>query len=599
LFGGNADSIQDLNERVKAQGDMVRKLKTTAASKDDLKVAVDALLALKAELAAVQDPKSQPPTPQTAVKELTPKEKRILEKEAARDAKGSTGRKQGEVSATMEEIRQVRLDKMQAMRDAGVNPFQYTFDATIKAVDVQTKYADLLQDGQEDPEGQDYSMSGRVLIKRVFGKLAFFTLQDDTGTIQLYLEHNRMGDEAFNRIKEWSDGGDIIGVHGTIKKTDKGELSVYVKEWEMLTKSLAPLPDKWSGLKDRDTRYRRRHLDMIVNPEVRNTFRARSQIIASMRRSLDEDGFLEIETPILESQPGGAEAKPFETYHNSLDMPLTLRIATELHLKRLVVGGFDRVYEIGRIFRNEGLSTRHNPEFTSIELYQAYADFEDMMRLTENMISNIARDLTGSTIIPYQGEKIDLTTPWRRVPMHELVQDATGVDFLGLINTRDVEKARAAGIAAGVPADALNSKNTVGDIMNTCFEELCEASLVQPTFVTEHPIEVSPLAKPHRSKPGLTERFELFAVGREHANAFSELTDPVDQRQRFEAQAAKKAAGDEEACGVDEEFLGALETGMPPTAGLGIGIDRVVMLLTDSAAIRDVIAFPLLRKEAE
>ena len=459
-------------------------------------------------------------------KTMTPKEKRIAAKEA--EKKNKSGKKI-EVSQTMEEIRKGRLDKMEAMRQVGINPFQYTFDPTISALSVHDEFAGL-ENGQEDPHGKEVSMCGRILVRRVFGKLAFFTLQDNTGTVQLYLEEGRMGEEAFNRIKEWTDGGDIVGVHGTIKKTDKGELSVYVKEWNMLTKSLTPLPDKWSGLKDRDMRYRQRHLDMIVNPDVRKTFRSRSFIIAAIRRMLDTDGFLEIETPILESQPGGAEAKPFETYHNSLDMPLTLRIATELHLKRLVVGGFDRVYEIGRIFRNEGLSTRHNPEFTSIELYQAYADYEDMMTLTENMLATIAKDLTGSTVIQYQGEQIDLTPPWRRVPMNELVQEATGEDFLELMVNNNLDKAKSVSVAAGVPAEAVSDKTSVGDILNVCFEELCESNLRQPTFVMDHPIEISPLAKPHRNKPGLTERFELFAVGREHANAFSELTDPVDQR---------------------------------------------------------------------
>ena len=344
-------------------------------------------------------------------------------------------------------------------------------------------------------------------------------------------------------------------------------------------------------------RYRQRHLDMIVNPEVRQAFRDRAFITAQLRKRLDEKGFLEIETPILQSQPGGADAKPFLTYHNSLDMNLTLRIATELHLKRLVVGGFNRVYEIGRIFRNEGLSTRHNPEFTSIELYQAYADYDDMMALTEELVAGIAQDLRGTTRLQYQNQTVDLTPPWRRVPMHHLVFETCGVDFLPLMASGDVEGARAAARALGLAEEMLASKASPGEVLNAVFEERCEALLIQPTFVTDHPVEVSPLAKPHRTKPGMVERFELFMVGREHANAFSELTDPIDQRKRFERQAEKKAMGDDEACDVDEEFLAALETGMPPTAGLGIGIDRLVMVLTDSATIRDVIAFPLLRKE--
>ena len=430
----------------------------------------------------------------------------------------------------------------------------------------------------------------------MFGKLAFFELQDDSGSIQLYLEAGRLGDE-FKTIKEWTDAGDIIGVTGTIKRTDKGELSVYVSEWSMLTKSLQPLPDKWAGLTDVNKRYRQRHLDLISNAEVRKTFRSRAFIISSIRSILDKKGYIEIETPILESQPGGAEAKPFITYHNALEMELTLRIATELHLKRLVVGGFERVYEIGRIFRNEGLSTRHNPEFTSIELYQAYADYHDMMALTEEIITNITQALHGSLKIPYQGKMVDLTPPWRRAPMHSLVEEATGIDFLPFLETKDVVAARAAAVTANIPRGLVDGKETVGEVLNVVFEELCESTLIQPTFVMDHPTEISPLAKPHRSKKGMTERFELFIVGREHANAFSELTDPIDQRERFNKQAEKKAKGDEEACGVDEEFLNALETGLPPTAGLGIGIDRVVMLLTDSPSIKDVIAFPLLRKE--
>ena len=400
-------------------------------------------------------------------------------------------------------------------------------------------------------------------------------------------------------IKAWVDSGDIIGVRGTVRRTDKGELSVYAKKWTMLTKSAAPLPDKWHGLTDISKRYRNRHLDLIVNPDVRDTFRKRALITSALRRKLDEMGFLEIETPVLHSQPGGAEAKPFETYHNTMDMDLTLRIATELHLKRLIVGGFNRVYEIGRIFRNEGISTRHNPEFTSIELYQAYADYDDMMDLTESLVCEMCDAVSETRVLPYGDDQVSLERPWRRVTMNDIVkEEIPDFDFESLdpSNPDDLEKAKSAAKAAGVPK--VDDLTSIGYVLNSCFEELCEPKLVQPTFVIDYPIDVSPLAKPHRSKPGYTERFELFATGRELANSFSELTDPLDQRERFEAQAAKKAAGDEEACDVDEEFLQALEQGMPPTGGLGIGIDRLVMLLTNSPSIRDVIAFPLLKPDS-
>ena len=507
-----------------------------------------------------------------------------------------------DVTAAYDELRATRVAKADAMRAAGVEPFAYAFSATHSAAEAQAQWA-ALENGKE-AEGERLVVRGRVVAKRVFGKkLAFLGLRDATGEIQLFLEKKRLNAnedaaKTFKNLVDWVDAGDIVGARGTAKRTEKGELSVYVDDWEMLTKALAPLPDKFRGLTDVQTRYRKRELDLIANPDVRRTFELRARATSRIRRFLDDRGFLELETPTLHSQPGGAEAKPFETKHAALGLDLTLRIATELHLKRLVVGGFDRDYELGRIFRNEGVSTRHNPEFTSVEVYEAYADYESMMELTESLVEGLATELVGSTTLPYGDETIDVARPWRRATMRDLVDEATGADFRALQAAGDVAGARTALAAKGVPEALCAKGRSVGELLNVGFEELCEGALRQPTFVIDYPVEVSPLAKPHRSEPGLVERFELFVVGRELANAFSELTDPVDQRARFEAQAAKKAAGDEEACGVDEDFLGALEHGLPPTAGLGIGVDRLVMLLANAPSIRDVIAFPLLKPDA-
>ncbi len=499
-------------------------------------------------------------------------------------------------SSTLEEIRSARLEKVAGLQKAGLNPYAYQWKSTAHAQQLQEQYADLAP-GEEI--STEVAIAGRIIARRIMGKLAFFNLQDETGTIQLYLDKKRISEtmaavpNAFNTVIKLTDTGDILGAKGTIKRTERGELSIYVNEYEILTKSLLPLPDKWHGLTDVEKRYRQRYVDLIVNPEVRQTFRRRAQITASIRRYLDQEGFIEIETPVLQSEAGGADARPFITYHNTLEMELYLRIATELHLKRLIVGGFEKVFELGRIFRNEGVSTKHNPEFTSIEIYQAYADYYDMMELTENIIVKAAQDVLGTLKITYQDREIDLTPPWRRVTMHELVQEITGVD---LNSFEDFESARIAAENAGigVPEDC----KTIGKLLNEAFEQKVEETLIQPTFVLDFPVEISPLAKPHRSKTDLVERFELYVVGRELANSFSELTDPIDQRQRLEAQALKKASGDLEAQGVDEDFLTALEYGMPPTGGLGIGIDRLIMLLTDSASIRDVIAFPLLKSQS-
>ncbi|MFN4867991.1 MAG: lysine--tRNA ligase [Cyanobium sp.] len=496
----------------------------------------------------------------------------------------------------MSELRETRLEKGKALAALGQGPYALRFEPSHRHAELQAAHADLANGEERDVV---VAVAGRVMTRRVMGKLAFFTLADESGPIQLFIEKATLvasmpdDPEAFAHLTSLVDAGDLIGVEGTLRRTDRGELSVKVRRWQMLSKALQPLPDKWHGLADVEKRYRQRYLDLIVSPHTRETFRRRALAVSTMRRWLDGRGFLEIETPVLQSTPGGADARPFETHHNALDLPLTLRIATELHLKRLVVGGFERVYELGRIFRNEGVSTRHNPEFTSVEIYQAYADYGDMMELTEQLIAHVCEQVCGGTRITYQGTEINLAPPWRRATMHELVHQATGLDF-HTFSSR--EEAAAAMAERGLEVPAL--ADSVGRLLVEAFEQTVEADLIQPTFVLDYPVENSPLARAHRSKPGLVERFELFIVGRETANAFSELIDPVDQRQRLEAQQARKAAGDDEAQQVDDDFLHALEVGMPPTGGLGIGIDRLVMLLTDSASIRDVIAFPLLRPEA-
>ena len=484
-------------------------------------------------------------------------------------------------ASELTEVLRVRRDKLSSLMQAGSNPYQITkFD--------QTHHAQQIKDTYTDGEEMNVSIAGRIMSKRIMGKAGFAHLQDGSGSIQLYVSRDSLGEENYAAFKSM-DIGDIVGVKGYVFTTRTGEISVHAQSVTLLSKSLQVLPEKYHGLKDTDARYRQRYVDLIVNPEVRDVFVKRSRIISEIRRVLDDRGFLEVETPVLHTIAGGANARPFITHHNTLDIDMYLRIALELHLKRLIVGGFERVYEIGRVFRNEGMDTRHNPEFTLLELYQAYTDFNGMMDLTEELIRTVAKNVLGTAQITYGGVAIDLDKPFERLSMKDAVKKYSGVDFDTLA---DLEAARAAAKAHGI---AYEERHEKGDILNLFFEEYCEEKLIQPTFITGHPVEISPLAKRIPGNEAYTERFELFIVGREHANAFSELNDPIDQRARFEAQAALKAAGDDEACDVDEDFLCALEYGMPPTGGLGIGVDRLVMLLTDTASIRDCLLFPTMK----
>lgn len=482
----------------------------------------------------------------------------------------------------LSEQRQVRIDKMHKMSEMGIAPFGHKFEWTLHTKDVKDKVETL------EPAETEVKIAGRVMAIRGHGKTSFMDLVDKTGKLQLYVRKDVLGEEAYAVIK-MMDIGDIIGVTGTVFTTHMGEVSLRVNKLEILSKSLRPLPEKWHGLKDIETRYRQRYVDLIANPDVRETFRRRSLIIQSVRHILDSQDFLEVETPILNTIAGGAAARPFITYHNALDAEMFLRIAPELYLKRLIVGGFERVYELGRVFRNEGIDIKHNPEFTSVEIYQAYADYKDLMKLTETIVAQTAQKVLGTMKITYEGQEIDLTPPWDVMSMVEAVKKYANVDFAGVT---DVAKARELADSIHV---AYEPTYGVGKIINACFEEHVEDKLIQPVFITGHPKEISPLAKSNPDNPEFTDRFEGYIYAREICNGFTELNDPLDQRERFLKQVEERAQGDEEANMMDEDFVTALEFGLPPTGGLGIGIDRLVMFLTDSSSIRDVILFPTMK----
>ena len=479
------------------------------------------------------------------------------------------------------EVLRVRREKLAKLQEMGRDPFvQSRYDRTNYSMDIKNNF--------EEMEGKVVKIAGRIMSKRLQGKAGFIDIQDQEGRIQCYVRKDRIGEEEYDLFKTY-DIGDIIGLEGEVFKTKKEEISVKANAVVLLSKSLQVLPEKYHGLKDQDIRYRQRYVDLIVNPEVKDTFLTRTKALKALRSFLDERGFLEVETPILNTIAGGANARPFVTHHNTLDIPMYLRIANELYLKRLIVGGFDKVYEMGRMFRNEGMSIKHNPEYTAMELYQAYADYEDMMKITEELISHMAEVATGSTVVNYQGTEIDFKPPWRRMTMIECVKEYTGVDF-DTIETD--EEALAIAREKGIE---ITPGMRRGEVINAFFEEFGEDKLIQPTFITHHPVEVSPLAKRNAEDPRKTDRFEAFANKWELANAFSELNEKKKKKGRFMDQLRKKELGDDEACDMDEDFINALEVGLPPTGGLGIGIDRVMMLLTNSASIRDVILFPTMK----
>ncbi|OMO60273.1 Lysine-tRNA ligase, class II [Corchorus capsularis] len=543
-------------------------------------------------------------------------------RQPSRNRRASTSTATNTSISDREAIRAIRLKKVEELRSKGLEPYAYKWDRSHSAKELQEIYKDLNNGEELDGENHRVSIAGRIVARRAFGKLAFLSLRDTSGTIQLYCEKERLSNDQFEQLKTLVDIGDILGASGSIKRTEKGELSVKVDSFAILTKSLLPLPDKYHGLTDIDKRYRQRYVDMIANPEVADIFQKRAKIVREIRNAVESQGFIEVETPVLQGAAGGAEARPFVTYHNSLGRDLYLRIATELHLKRMLVGGFEKVYEVGRIFRNEGISTRHNPEFTTIEMYEAYSDYQSMMDMAEEIVTRCALAVHGGLTINYQGVEIHLERPWRRETMHNLVKESTGIDFTEFEN--DLKGAKDTIMKAiGVELDGKDKSSieacpSIGNLLNEVFEIFVEPKLLQPTFVLDYPMEISPLAKPHRRHAGLTERFELFICGRELANAFSELTDPLDQRARLEEQVrqhnkkrAEAISGTDTAEGksnkdedsmyevtLDDDFLTALEYGMPPASGMGLGIDRLVMLLTDSASIRDVIAFPVLKAQS-